>query len=256
VGGFVLSEGGTPVAQQETSALFSIKELMRLEETRIEEEREQRRRQSEAAERARQEAEREARERELARLRLEEERRREQEMRAREETARLEAVRAAEVERIHVEAVERAKGAALAAQRAHEQNLAAIGAGEATRRLRKMAWLGAASLVVLVAGGAAVYFGKIQPSSDERARGLEAIIAERRSETERMHKALEEQNHQLVELQNQLQDRHDVPAPPPPEPKPPVTKGNVRGGKGVKPPPPPPPCTCDRHDPLCGCFAR
>jgi colicin import membrane protein len=244
------------VAQQETSALFSLKELMRLEETRIAEEQEQRRRQAEAAERARKEAEQAARERELARVRLEEERRRDEAARQREEAARLEAVRAAEVERVRLETVERAKLEALASQRAHEQHLAAIGAGKATKRLRWVTWLGAASLVALVGGGAALYFGKIQPSSDERARGLERIISERREETERLRRALDEQNAGLLELQKRIPERHDV-TPPPAEPKPTPAKGPGRIiGKGKPPPPPPPPCTCDPHDPLCGCFAR
>src|SRR5262249_53686718 len=158
----------------------------RIEETRIEEEREQRRRQAEAAERARQEAERAAREREVARLRLEEDRRREEETRAREEATRLEAVRAAEVERARVEALERAKSDALAAQRAHEQRLASIGAVETTKRLHKTVRLGAASFVALLAAAAGLYFGKIQPSTEERARGLGAIIAELRADIERM----------------------------------------------------------------------
>jgi colicin import membrane protein len=243
------------VAQQETSALFSLKELMRIEETRIQEEREQRRRQTEAAERAQQEAARAAREREAARVRLEEERRLDDARRVREEAARLEAVRAAEVERARVEATERAKTEALSAQRVHEQRLAAIGAGETKKRLRWATWFGAAACVALVAGGAGLYYGQIKPSADERTRGLEAIIAQRRAQTEEMQRAIDAQNRRLQELQDQMREEKQPTAPPadvkPATPK--VSgshKGNVRS-----PPPPPKPCTCDPHDPLCGCFA-
>jgi colicin import membrane protein len=240
------------VAQQETSALFSLKELMRLEESRIEEERAQRQRQEEAAERARQEAARLARENELARVRAEAERRREAERRARDEAARIEAVRLAEIERARVEALERAKSEALSAQRAHEQRLAAIGASETNKRLRFTMWSGAAALVLLAAGGAGLYFGHLKPSADERARGLEAIIAQRRAETERMQRALDDQNHIVDELQNQMKPAPDPkPAveakPPPPKPAPRRLKDKPR---------PPTSCTCDPHDPLCGCFAR
>jgi colicin import membrane protein len=242
------------VAQQETSALFSLKELMRLEESRIEEERAQRQRTAEAAERARQEAARMARENELARVRAEEERRREAGRRARDEAARIEAVRFAEVERVRVEAFERAKSEALSAQRAHEQRLAAIGAGESKKRLRVTMWSGAAAFVLLAAGGAGIYFGHLKPSAAERARGLEAIIAQRRAETDRMQKALDDQNRIVRDLQDQMKPA----APPERKPAAAPPKPAAPAGKITHPPPPkpPPPCTCDPHDPLCGCFAR
>ena len=59
-------------AQQETSALFSLSELMRLEQNRIAEEEEQRKARVMAEEDARRESERLAREQERVRLKLEE----------------------------------------------------------------------------------------------------------------------------------------------------------------------------------------
>ena len=124
------------MAQQETSALFSLKELMVLEEDRIRQEHEQRRKQAEDAERARQKAEANARERELARRRFEEQRRLEGETRKREEEARLEAIRAGEIERARVEAMQRVRSDELAAARAHAERLAALAGGEQKKRLR------------------------------------------------------------------------------------------------------------------------
>ena len=82
--------------QKESSVLFSLKELMNLEENRIKEE------EAEKAARARAEAERKAREdaerraAEERRLREEEEARRGEEQRKREELARVEAIRLGE----------------------------------------------------------------------------------------------------------------------------------------------------------------
>ena len=95
--------------QKESSVLFSLKELMNLEEDRIKTEEADRAAQAAAAERARQDAERQAREAEQARIRAEEERRRAEEQRSREEAARLEAIRVAEIEKARVEAEQRAR---------------------------------------------------------------------------------------------------------------------------------------------------
>ena len=100
--------------QKESSVLFSLKELMNLEEDRIKQEEETKRAQAEAAERSRLDAERRAREEEEARIRAEENRRRTEEARSREENARLEALRLAEVEKARVEAEQRARMEAMA----------------------------------------------------------------------------------------------------------------------------------------------
>ena len=90
--------------QKESSVLFSLKELMNLEEDRIKKEDDDRKRTEEAENAARADAERRAREEEERRLRAEDERKRGDEARMREETARLEAIRHGEVEKARVEA--------------------------------------------------------------------------------------------------------------------------------------------------------
>ena len=79
--------------QKESSVLFSLKELMNLEEDRIKTEETSKAEQARQAEQARLDAERAAREAEEARIHAENEKRRLEESRQREETARLEAIR-------------------------------------------------------------------------------------------------------------------------------------------------------------------
>src|SRR5213078_3145418 len=75
--------------QKESSVLFSLKELMNLEEDRIREEEADKARRAKVEQEARDTAERAAREAEERRLRDEEERRRQEEQRKREEVARV-----------------------------------------------------------------------------------------------------------------------------------------------------------------------
>src|SRR5450755_2713809 len=95
--------------QKESSVLFSLKELMNLEEDRIKGEEAEKAATAAAAEKARVEAERAAREAEEARIRSEQERRRLDDQRSREENARLEAIRHAEMEKTRLEAEQRAR---------------------------------------------------------------------------------------------------------------------------------------------------
>src|SRR5690606_11167598 len=102
--------------QKESSVLFSLKELMNLEQERIAKETAQQQRQAREA-RERREAEelalREAAER---KAREAEEARRAEEQRRREDTARLEAIKHAEIERAKAETEHRAQMEAIAAQ--------------------------------------------------------------------------------------------------------------------------------------------
>src|SRR5262249_8905863 len=124
--------------QKESSVLFSLKELMSLEEDRIRSEEADRAAAAAAAERARVEAEQRAREAEEARIRAEEERRRSEEQRMREEAARLDAIKHGEIEEARVEAEQRARLDAMSAQQHHERHLAAIQGDEQKHKLRKI----------------------------------------------------------------------------------------------------------------------
>lgn len=112
--------------RNESSAFYSLTELMDLERERVaaeaallerrsREERERREREAQAA-----------REAEARRVREAEENRRAAEQREREEAARLEAIRQAELERAKAEAEQRARAEAEALQRAHSAALGEI----------------------------------------------------------------------------------------------------------------------------------
>ncbi len=165
--------------QKESSVLFSLKELMNLEEDRIKSEEAEKAAAAAAAERARLDAERSAREAEEARIRSEEERRRLDEARAREEAARIEAIRHAEIEKARTEAENRARLEAMAAQQQHERNLAAIKQDESKKKLRNLLIGGVA--VVVLGGSLAGYF--IYQSS-VRGDQERAALAQRNADAE------------------------------------------------------------------------
>jgi colicin import membrane protein len=189
------------MAQQETSALFSLKELMRLEEDRVRQEHEIRRRTAEEAERSRREAERALREREQARLRRIEEQRLEVEARGRDEQVRLEAIRAGEIERARVEAIERTRSEARAAERAHEQKLASLAADETKTKLRRRVWAAGITCCALLAAGPLVYFGKIRPSVEEGTRSWQSIVDAQRAQRDQLERDLRAQDDKLRELE-------------------------------------------------------
>src|SRR5678816_3695297 len=109
--------------QKESSVLFSLKELMNLEEDRIRQEDEEKKKRAEAEVLARQEAERRARDQEQARLHAEEERRRGED----EQRARLEA---------------------MSQQQAHQLQLSTLQHDEHKKKLQRM--------VTLSVGGGAI----------------------------------------------------------------------------------------------------
>ena len=194
--------------QKESSVLFSLKELMSLEEDRIKTEEAERAAQAAAAERARLEAERQARDAEEARIRAEEERRRTEEQRSREEHARLEAIRVGEVEKARVEAEQRARLEAMAAQQQHERSLAAIHGDESKHKLRKIL-IAVAVIVPLVAGGAGFMIYK---DYQRKQAEQNAILAEQQRQTEenkKLQAQLAEQQKKVDNLLSELSNAKD-----------------------------------------------
>jgi colicin import membrane protein len=247
-------------AQQETSALFSLSELMRLEQTRIAEEEEQRKAKLLAEEVARREAERLAREEERQRLLREEDRRREEAEQERERVARLDAMRQAEVERARVEAEQRARLEALTAQQQHEQKIKALETDAGKRRLSRALRMTVVLSVALIAAGTAFYFGRVRPESRNRVQTFESLIEEQRAKGDATQRALDAQNEKIKELEERVrQEREQNATPPKTEPTP---KGKLPVGPLPRAGKPVPPalgggCTCvDPHDPLCGCLKR
>ncbi len=243
------------MAQQETSALFSLNELMRLEEDRVRSEEQLRRAQAEAAERARREAERAARERDAARLRFEEERRQEDERKRQEERARVDAIRAAEIEGARIQAIERARAEALSMQRAHERELAAVAGSKTKTRLRTALWLASASCIALILGLATFYFVRIKPRADEQARAFQTMIQTQQVQRDQMQRDRAEHNLKVAELEQRVRAEQEAARTAAQQPSRPIV-GRLPSAHPAQKETSrkAPPCTCDQHDPLCGCW--
>ncbi|MFI5300374.1 MAG: hypothetical protein ACHREM_19985, partial [Polyangiales bacterium] len=152
--------------QKESSVLFSLKELMNIEENRIKEEQDSKRKAVEAEAQAKAEAERQAREEEEARLRDEEERRRVDEQRRRMEEAQVEAAKAAEIEKRRLEEQHRLEMQTLAHKHAHEKEVATIKASE--KKGPPMALVGVFAFIALCLVGAIVFFVAIKPATEAK----------------------------------------------------------------------------------------
>ncbi len=178
--------------QKESSVLFSLKELMNLEEDRIRQEEDTKRKAEEAAAAARAAEERRVREEEEARLRAAEDKRRAEEQRTREEAARLEAIRHAEVEKARLDAENAARIEQLRHQQEHERQLALVTQDKSKKRL------------VLIASGIGVLFiaglvgGAIALSNAAKQReALQAQLADLTSKQEENNRKMSELNEQL-----------------------------------------------------------
>lgn len=251
---------------QESSVLFSLKQLMSLEQQRLREEAEAARQRAIAEQEARRALERHALAEEAARLQAEEERRRREEERAREEAARLEGIRAAAIEKARVEAEQRARVEAMAKQQEHERMLAALAGDAQKRRLKRLVTGGSALLVVAISATLGVYFGKIKPeaeqalaeqaaaraaheqrlaaltsdlaASERQIRELTLAYQEVRSQAEKAE--LERKLHEARRGRDALQGKI---ARPPAQP-----------AAKARPAPEKAPCICAEGDPMCSCL--
>jgi len=252
--------------QKESSVLFSLKELMNLEEDRIKQEDEEKRRRADADVQARVDAERRAREQELARLNAEEERKLRDEQRKKEDAARLEAIRHAEVEKARVEAEQRARMESLSKQQEHERALSSLKHDEHKKKLQRMVMLSIGGAVLLLVAVLGIYLGKIKPETEAREAAAQAAYLQQADEAKKLQHQLEEQSQkvndlvaklssaqdqkQRDDLRNQLQDEQNK--------RDSLIKRNVErnvgGGGGTSPRPASKPCACQPGDPLCSCL--
>jgi colicin import membrane protein len=243
--------------QKESSVLFSLKELMSLEEDRIKQEENERKRQEDAAIQARLDAERRQREEEEARMRASDEARRVSEQRTREESTRLDAIRQAEIERARLDAENAARTEQLRHQQEHERQLHAMSQDKGKKKLQ---WIAIGSgvflLIAIVGGGFAI------KTSLDRQQALETQLTSLNSSNDELQKKLgsattpEERQRLEAELQaNQeaIKNLKDHPNTPPTAVRPVVRN---TGGPSVKPATPgvKPPCNCTPGDPLCSCL--
>lgn len=152
--------------EKQSSVLFSLRELMNLEEERIQTEKEREEEARAAEKRAKMEAELRMRAAEEGRIRAEEERRRIDQQREREEAARLDAIRHAAIERTRLETEERARLAQLELSHKHERDIQALRADKEKTGLRRALIGVAVASVVFAGGGLGYYFGVAVPEGD------------------------------------------------------------------------------------------
>ncbi|HVJ21738.1 MAG TPA: hypothetical protein VM686_40315 [Polyangiaceae bacterium] len=165
--------------QKESSVLFSLKELMSLEENRIRDEEADKERRAREEQERRASEDRAKRDAEERRIRDEEERRRAEEQRRREEEARVEAIKHGELAKAQAEAEHRARMEAMAAQQAHEQQLAALNSDDTKKRLKLYVGLAIGAVVLVGVGGGLA----IKSANEEQAK-KDAIHAAQLKETE------------------------------------------------------------------------
>jgi colicin import membrane protein len=244
--------------QKESSVLFSLKELMTLEEDRIREEEAEKEAQARAAHEAKMAAERAAREAEEARLRTEEEQRQREESRRREETARLDAMRQAEIERARAEAEQRARLESMTAQQAHEQTLAALSQDKHKKRLQIM--VGVIGGMLLIGGVGGVMFFQQAKAEADRKMAIESAqrkefeekvtklqrdfeMATRKEEELKRSLASAKDDAEKARLKEQYDQAQNATR---------AASAAARGGTGKAPSSGAAKPACNPNDPLCG----
>jgi colicin import membrane protein len=249
--------------KQESSVLFSLKELMNLEEDRLRQEEQDRQRVIEDEERRRREEEEARLRAEEARLRAEDERRRQEEQRRREEETRLEGIRQAEIEKKRIEAERAAQLEAMSKQQEHARQLALIDQDQSKKKLRNtLIGVGAGSFL-LIAGGLGLYFGKIKPEQEQATLAAEADRRKAAEEAEAAKKAAEVARAEIVKLMEDLKGAKDERTRLELEQKLKEAQeaankktgvgGPIRPGAGAAPAGPKPGGPkCQQGDPLCG----
>jgi colicin import membrane protein len=250
--------------EKQSSVLFSLRELMKLEEERTNEEKERETLEREAQRRAKMEAELRMRSAEEGRLRENEARRRAEEAALREEAARHEAMRLAAAERGRLEAVQSAQLAAMELERKHERALAVIHTDEEKLRYKRVAFLGTGVFVMITAGVLGWYFGVQKPQKDAEQAALRVEIAAAQASADAAKKQADQKAAQIDELESALakekdlakrgiiQNRLDLLNGKPGAPATPT----IRPIPTVKPPPPDPTTApdCDDKDPINPCL--
>jgi colicin import membrane protein len=234
---------------KESSVLFSLKELMTLEEQRIAAEAAERSRRAEAAARAVEARGRQRHEDEEARAKAEEARTRADLRREQEQAAHLQAIHEGEIENARREAEGVARVEELRCRQEHERLLAGLGHDAHKRRFHRWTWTLGALVMVVIALGSAALRRQANDARVAQARDRQALLEEAQA-CDRVRGMLRAQGEELALLEQRLQDKR---APQPsPEPStsavPPRTKNPKPPVAREKSPPP----QCDRWDPVCG----
>lgn len=251
--------------QKESSVLFSLKELMSLEEDRIRQEEADRQRKQDDAEKARLDAERRARDEEETRMRAEDERRRVEEQRTREEQARVEAIRHAEIEKARTETEHQARMAAMKQQQEHDRHIAAIQQDEGKKKL-KFILIGVGALLVVAVVGGGLALKSVNDKARAEAARHQQELAQQEARMKELQGQLAQQEESVKSLQaeaNNAKTEADRQAAlrklDEARRQASDTSGKIRNlGSGAPQtgpkPPTKPPCTCQAGDPLCSCL--
>jgi colicin import membrane protein len=241
----------------ESSLLFSLRELETLEHERLAAEKAEQDGQREASRRARQEEELRARDAEGRRLIAEEQRRVDAERARRDEASRLEASHHAVVERARAEVQARARVEVLRLEEAHEVAMEQARARGAYRRHR---WVTALGAVALASVGTVAVLLSVELHDLERLDAERAAVAAREREgCERVERALGGTRQNLAELDRQLRVlRSAVPAPDlaPRSPTQPSPVGRVPARPASRPVSKSATACTGDGDPLNGCLPR
>ena len=245
---------------QESSVLFSLNQLMNLEQQRLREEEEAARARSLAEGAARRLAEQRAREEEEARIRAEASRRRTEEVQRREVEARLDAIRMAELEKVRIEAEQRQRIALMEQANEHERKLTALRQDRQKKRLVRILVIGGALMSAALTAGLGVYFGHIKPEADRLHQQELADLAAREAELKKLRAdyeaALAKSERAAVELAQakdasdriRAQQTADDATKAADDARKRLQTGPVKKIKD-------PGCKCaDPNDPLCGCL--
>lgn len=253
--------------RNESSAFYSLTELMDLERERVAAEAALLERRAREDRERREREEQAARDAEARRVREAEENRRAAEQREREEAARLEAIRQAELERAKADAEQRARTEAEALLRAHNAALGEI-RKESSAGGVKMAAI--AAIALLGTGLVALAF-QLQQDRQQAARERAAAIAQRQrlsDESARIVQEIQQLRQQVTETTagtanseaelSAVKTEAEKRQPSLAEQKHRETRvksvGSGGADKGHRPQPSAKRCDCTPGDPLCACL--
>jgi len=204
-------------SQNQSSVLFSLKELMGLEETRVEEERQAATLEAERREEARRRAEVESARQAEEALAREEAQKAEEARLVREEAARHEALRLAAVERARLEALQNARATEQKLANDHHARLLELERDGEKKKLRRNIIVLAAGAVLVLGTGLGIYFGKMRPEAFAERERIQAEANRISAENARLAKESGLAQDEIDRLRREQSEIKPVAAPAPVE---------------------------------------
>jgi colicin import membrane protein len=248
---------------RESSVLFSLHQIQRIEQQRIREEEEAERRRLEAQANARRAAEARAREEREARRCAEEAQREAEEARRRESQARLEAIRVAELEKVRMDAERRDRLAMIEQANAHEQKLLALREDKQKKRMRRALTWGSAITMTLLATSVGAYFGVVLPEAERLRVEKQAERAASEAKLDELKADFDRASLRVSKAEEDLRRAHDETARLAAQQEADEARRLEEAARKrlVKTPvataAKSPDCVCsDPNDPLCGCLNK